>query len=186
MNLRTLSTAVPKLLPTLMVPAALLASTAAHAANLDISNGFFSAKTPTTIGYDFKMNVSGTTQLNGVTRATSIALVCSFNTAAIDLHCDGTLKLHTASAPIRMDYTSANQRAEWSISASASAALDVIHEEWGKQVLPPVLGDPPGWDHVDFHDGTQWRRFYYTLSSAETWESITGLPHEEYLEIWTW
>jgi hypothetical protein len=183
MNLRTLLSFVStRCLPALLLPAVLLAAGSAHAA-LEISNGFLSAKKITTVGHDFSFNQSGTVVLGGVVRATSVQMTCSVDTIAKTLHCDGALTLQATSAPIRMDFDSATGRAEWSISSSASAALSTVHEEWGHEIPPDMLGDPPPWEHINFFDGLQWRKWWYTTTWAQTYESITGL---QYGDIYTW
>jgi hypothetical protein len=173
-----LSTIVAKCLPALLLPALLLAATNAHAA-VSVSGGFVSTKTATTVGYDFKIGQSGTTVIGGVTRATSVQLTCSVDKVAQSLHCDGTVTLQAATAPIRMDY--ANGQAEWSISSSASTALGSTHQDWGGHILPE-LGDPPGWNHIHFFDGINWRKWYYSESWANTYTALTGL---QYGDIYT-
>ena len=168
-----LSTIVAKCLPALLLPALLLAATNAHAA-VSVANGFVSTKTATTVGYDFKIGQSGTTVIGGVNRPTSFQMTCSVDKVAESLHCDGTVTLQAATAPIRMDH--ADGESGWSISASASAALEAVHQQWGEQVLPDV-GGPPGWNHIDFFNGTNWHKWWYSESWAEKYTAITGLPY---------
>lgn len=173
------------LLPALLLPALLTAPSAADAA-VTISNGFLSARTTTTVGFDFTLGLHGTVVLSGTARPTSIQLTCSVDTVAEGIACDGTLSVQGTSAAIRMDFDGATGVAAWAIAAGAPAALDNAHEQWGEEVVPNAMGVPDGWDYVEFYSGGEWRRFYYSTTWAETFESITGLPYSTVTDIWTW
>jgi hypothetical protein len=168
------------LLPALIVPTVLTVATTAHAA-LDISNGFITAKSPTAVGYDFGLSLAGTLVYAGISRATALQLECAVDTVAEDIDCEGVLTVQGTSAEIRMGFDGDSEIAHWSIAASAPSLLDIAHEQWGEEVVPNTMGVPPGWDYVEFFNGVTVRRFYYSTSWAETYESITGL---KYGDIW--
>lgn len=172
------------LLPTLLLPATLLAATPAAAA-LSLGAGSLTAKQPTTVGFDFTLELHATLTHNGVARPTAISLTCSVDTGAERVACDGTLAVQGQSAALRMDYS--ENTASWSLAAGAPTILNVAHAHWGEEVVPNTLGIlPPGWSAVEFLAGGQWRRFYYSTSWAVTFEAITGMPYSEVLEPWTW
>lgn len=176
-----MNTPLRYLLPTMIVPLLTLAANTASAASLDISNGFLTAQAFTPRGYDFSMALSVTLAHNGVSKPTAIELDCVVDQIDEDIDCDGTLTLNGATADIRMDFVGDTETAHWAIEASASNALGVAHEEWGRQIVPETLGLPYPWASIDFFSGGVWRHFYYSTTWAETYQSITGL---QYGDIW--
>jgi hypothetical protein len=179
-------TACARLLPALLLPGLLLASTTAEAA-LTISNGFLTQKFATLVGFDFTLGLHATLIHNGVSRPTAIELTCSVDTGARSLACDGDLGVQGTTAAIRMDYDDDTGVASWSIAAGAPTILNVAHAQWGEEVVPNAMGcPPPGWSAVDFFAGGQWRKFYYSSSWARTFQEITGLPYSTVTDIWTW
>jgi hypothetical protein len=180
---RPLISACSTLIPTLLLPALLLAATPAAAA-LTVGAGSLTAKQPTTVGFDFTLELHGTLTHNGVARPTSITLTCSVHTAAERLACDGTLAVQGSTAALRMDFF--EDTASWSVAGGASTLLNIAHAQWGEEVVTNTMSVPQGWSAVDFLAGGQWRRFYYSSSWAVTFESITGMPYSEVTEIWTW
>ena len=138
--LRTvLSAASTRYLPALLVPALLTASTAAHAALLDISNGFFTGHSTTTVGFDFDFVLEGTLTHNGVAHSTSIELSCVVDNVAHDVDCDGVLTLGSATIGIGCAFDGATDDAEWTIDSGASAGQSSAHHEWGKDLLAEFI-----------------------------------------------
>jgi hypothetical protein len=177
-----MSTIIRYILPAILVPMLSLAAAPASAASLEISNGFLTSKSFTDYGYDFSMSLSGTIVNNAVSKATSLELDCMVAISSENIDCDGTLTLDGATADIRMDFDGDSGTAYWAIESSASNALDVTHEAWGEVVVPETLGLTDPFASIDFFNGTEWRKFYYSTTWAATYTSITGLP---YGDIWT-
>ena len=63
------------------------------------------------------------------------------------------------------------------IEAGAPALFNDIHEDWGEKVLPNSVGIGV----LNWHNGFEWRQWYYSESWAECYGNISGL---QYGDIW--
>lgn len=173
------------LLPTLILPVALLSAGSAHA-ELSISNGFLTDKVITTEGWDFSLGINGAVTLGGNTYPTAVNLDCSVDTGEQLVVCGGIMTLNGYEADIMMDYDSATGEGRWAMEAGLPAAANTVHEMWGEEIVPNTLSVPDGWGSVEYSASSSWRFFYYSISWAKVYVSITGMPYDEFLEIWTW
>jgi hypothetical protein len=179
MNTR-LPSLLTKLLPTLALPVLLLGSGTADAASLSISNGFFSARTLTSVGWDFYFQAQGVVTHDGQDYASSIVLDCSVNEYDETLDCVGVQEIGNASQDIRM--TNVDDTAYWAIDVNSSANAKSIHREWGAEIAPEFMptGDG-GVNWINWHDGFKWRKWYYSSSWADCYTALSGL---QYGDIW--
>lgn len=180
MTLRCLS----KYLIALAVPAILLTSGSAHAAKrLDISNGFLTAKSTTSVGFDFSLGAEGTIEFSSTnydgTFDTSIELDCSVDEVAESFHCDGVMYFNGNPRDIRLGFSPANQIGYWSIDANATPAQQAAFESWGSETYPHFVYVPYGWSYMNVYTGIGWIQWWYSSSWAETFENITGCQYGE-------
>jgi hypothetical protein len=174
-----------KILPLLLAPALLLVAPMAEAAELQTSSGSLSEQIATPDGFDFTLELHGlivestTPPINSV-----VVLECSVDATAHDVDCSGTMSLGNNSVPILLSYDHALQKATWATQADISNGFKTVHKFWGAEIMPHVIGE--GWNEEQVITGAHWIVFWYPISWVGVWESITGLPFEEFLEIWTW
>lgn len=173
--MRSHSNFLPTLLPTLVLPALLLAAASAQAAELSISNGFLTAKEITSVGWNFSMHAEGIVAASGQNAPTAVDLSCEVDVSSEHFNCIGELEIGDNLADIRLGYADGVVR--WAIEAGAPTLFNDIHEQWGEEVLPNSVGIGV----LNWHNGFEWRQWYYSESWAECYGNITGL---QYGDIW--
>jgi hypothetical protein len=173
-----------KLLPLLLAPALLLVAPTAEAAELQLTSGSLSAQTATADGFDFSLELHGVVVESTTAPPSVINLECSVDATAQDVDCSGSMSVGLSSVPVLLRYEHALQKATWATQSDISNGFKTVHKLWGAQIMPHVIGE--GWDEQQVITGAHWVVFWYPISWVVVWESITGLPYEEFLEIWTW
>jgi hypothetical protein len=181
--MRTHRTLLPILLPTLALPALLLASDAAEAAQLSISNGFRTAASYTSTGWDFSVHAEGEIELEQqqTTIPTAIDLDCSLDEQGEVIACVGELEIGNNVADIIMGLD--DDTVYWAIDDDASVLFDEVHDLWRDDVVSRTISDPDGWSATPIFFGGQWRLWYYMTNWPEEFERISELEWEEIM-IW--
>ena len=159
----TFSALVPaslvKLLPALLVPALLTVAGTAHA-GLDITHGYTSVYTQTTVGFDFYVEAEGTfTSANG-TRDTSMYMDCSWNTILESSNCIGTLTVGLVTINISNGFDSATGLVHGSMPSSAPPSIVTVHDAWMSDTMVH-FHNFPGLGAIDFVVNGKIRHWYY-------------------------
>lgn len=174
-----------KFLPLLVAPALLLVAQTAEAAQLQLTSGSLSEQVSTEEGFDFALELHGViVESTAPDVDTVVALDCSVDTTAHAIQCSGTLSLSSYSVAVGLDYDPVTEKARWVTAADISNGFKTAHKLWGAEIMPHVTGD--GWDEDQLIVGSQYRVFWYPASWEIVWVTITGLPFDEFWEIWTW
>ena len=177
--MRTILRTLPVLLPTLALPALLLAPGSADAAQLSISSGFRSAAATTETGWDFTVHAEATVEASGQSAPTTIDLSCSVDETAETVECDGEMTIASTTVDIRMD--AGTDYVGWAIESGASTLFNDIHEQWSDEVVTRTVA--PGWSAMQLFFGGAWRWWYYMSDTPGIFEGITGMHWEE---VYVW